>query len=193
MPEQYIDAALASVPVPDSEWWRRGSVTAGDHRIGREGPTFFPLNDNHDTLAYMDAAIMNTVSKYYKEPKPDHSYAGLFQMLAGSSLSPHRDHNTCRNKRFRRRIALVLFLNDPDGGDFQMWDPYDGLIETVTPVRGRLIMFDANRYHAVTEVAEESRRLTLALHMSSRVTKEDSPPHDNMTWLADDFPEVFEE
>lgn len=190
IPEPVIDAALASALPPDSRHWKRGSESAGPNRVGRDGPTFLRLPEAHPSIDFMVGVIRGMVIPNRIDPRADLSYAGVFQMLPGAELSPHRDHNTTRDRHFRRRAAIILFLNDPDGGDFQIWDA-TGPIISVSPVRGRMLLVDANAYHGVTRVADDSRRLTLALHLCSRVTANDTLPHRNMTWLADDHPEAF--
>lgn len=189
IPEWIIDSALASVLPPESEHWRVGSATAGENRVGRSGPTFLKLPIKHPALTYLDAVVSNMEESTFENPRLDYSYAGVFQMLPGASLSPHRDRNTVpRLARYRRRIGIIVFLNDPDGGEFELWDSA-GILQSVTPIRGRLIQFDANAYHGVSTVV--TRRLTLGIHLMSMAQPNEPPPHVRMTWLADQSENPF--
>ncbi len=179
IPETIIDQALESVP-EESQWNWSDSFA------------FFPLLDTHPVIHYLAGAVSNTVSRIYHNPEPDFSESGLYLMKEGQAQRPIRVSNLVpRVRRLRRRVGVIIFLNDPDGGDFQLWDE-SGPTNFVPPLRGRLIFFDIDAYHGVTRVGEGSRRLTLEMYVASLVTAEDTPAHQRATLLEDDHPETFQ-
>jgi len=158
VPDEIIDKSLAAVPAYNSKEWRSGLA-----RLPLSVPG----------MAFLGASIYGTFSQYYTDVRPDIELAGARQLLVGESIVPHREPTACAEKTYHRRLGVVLFLNDPSGGALQLWD-VNGPVEEVDPVRGRIVIYDVEHYHAVTMV-EAGRRLSIEMYLTSKHLKVDQP------------------
>ncbi len=105
----------------------------------------------------------------------DSGYAGAFQVLPGSSLSPHID--TTQSKipgsgfpsTFHRTHNCILYLTDHEMDDapLELWDE-DGPVHIIRAIRNRLVIFpmSATSWHGHTLPAQK-RRLSLACNLAT--------------------------
>lgn len=102
-------------------------------------------------------------------PDPWYLGGGLHETLPGGHLSIHADFNRHPRLKLRRRLNLLIYLNDdwqPGwGGDLELWDGDMRRCEVrVAPLLGRAVVFntDADSFHGHPDPlrcpADRSRR-----------------------------------
>lgn len=80
-------------------------------------------------------------------PDPHFNGGGLHETARGGHLSIHADFNILRELNLRRRMNLILFLNenweDEFGGHLEIWSKdMKKLCSSVSPVMGRAVVFN---------------------------------------------------
>lgn len=87
-------------------------------------------------------------------PDPHFLGGGLHETRGGGHLSIHVDFNLHRQLGLRRRLNLILFLNegwdDAYGGHLELWDEkMSRMVKSVAPVMSRAVIFntDPGSYH----------------------------------------------
>ena len=133
----------------------------------------------HDFLAALNsAAMLNFLEQMtgIKGLVADQRFTGggLHETRRGGHLSIHADFNLHPITRLRRRLNLILFLNeewdDAWGGKLELWDKRMTRCEkSVAPVMGRAIIFntDSDSYHGhpdPLETPEDVTRRSIALY-----------------------------
>lgn len=94
----------------------------------------------------------------YLIPDPYYLGGGLHETLRGGHLSVHADFNLHKGLQARRRINLLVYLNDhweeSYGGHLELWDKkMTTCVSRVLPVMGRAVIFDTDldSYHGQPE------------------------------------------
>jgi len=105
---------------------------------------------------------------------PRFTGGGLHETRRGGHLSIHADFNFHPITKLRRRLNLILFLNEdwnPDwGGGLELWDKaMTHKVKSVTPDLGRAVIFntDSDSYHGhpdPLEAPEDVTRRSIALY-----------------------------
>lgn len=82
-------------------------------------------------------------------PDPYQLGGGLHETIRGGHLSIHADFNMHNKLKLRRRMNLILFLNDTwdenYGGSLELWEKdMSACAKSVLPVIGRAVVFNTN-------------------------------------------------
>lgn len=111
-------------------------------------------------MAGIDTAALLGVTAF-----PDLEYlhgAGLHEMPAGSTLGLHLDAEHHPALPWRREASAVLYLDDLDGGELQLCDDRQRVIEAIDPRANRLVLFATpGQWHRVAECRAVRRSLCL--------------------------------
>lgn len=136
----------------------------------------------HDLLAVLNSAAMLNFLEQMSGIKglvADQRFTGggLHETRRGGHLSIHADFNFHPMTKLRRRLNLILFLNeDWDeawGGKLELWDKrMTRRVHAVTPVLGRAVIFntDSDSYHGHPDPLDcppEVTRRSIALYYYS--------------------------
>jgi len=85
---------------------------------------------------------------------PHFSGGGLHETMTGGHLGIHEDFNVLKRLNLRRRLNLILFLNEDwnekYGGNLELWDKDMAKCrKSVAPIMGRAVVFntDPGAYH----------------------------------------------
>ncbi len=107
-------------------------------------------------------------------PDPHFNGGGLHETRRGGHLSIHADFNIHPRLKVRRRLNLILFLNegwdDAWGGKLELWDrKMQGCQASVSPQIGRAVIFntDSQNYHGHPDPLDcppEVTRRSIALY-----------------------------
>lgn len=107
-------------------------------------------------------------------PDPYFLGGGLHETRTGGHLSIHVDFNLHRPLRLRRRLNLILFLNegwdDAYGGHLELWDTgMSHKVRSVAPMMARAVIFntDPGSYHGHPDpltTPESVTRRSIALY-----------------------------
>lgn len=107
-------------------------------------------------------------------PDPRFNGGGLHETRRGGHLAIHADFNMHPILRLRRRINLILYLNEDWqeewGGALELWDrPMRQCVERVVPLQGRAVIFntDSDSWHGhpdPLECPEDVTRRSIALY-----------------------------
>jgi hypothetical protein len=110
-------------------------------------------------------------------PDPFFKGAGLHETSRGGHLSVHADFNFNKQLRLRRRINIIIFLNEgwqPEwGGELELWDKQMTQKEVgALPVLGRMVTFntESDTYHGHPDpltCPPEVMRRSIALYFYS--------------------------
>ena len=75
-------------------------------------------------------------------------------------------------------IGTIFYVEEPvEGGYLRIWDEHfkdineNTMFESIKPKRNRLIIFDASKTHAVTEVTKGERK-AIAINIWSHIPEE---------------------
>lgn len=114
-----------------------------------------------DTLALVEGAIDGaraTLATFFDEALSQREGAGFLRYGPGGFYRPHRDRGTLPSwpDADRRRIAVVIFLNDRFGGGVLRIFGDEGTHDIV-PEQGTLAAFSAMTLHEVAPVIEGTR------------------------------------
>ncbi len=113
----------------------------------------------HDLLAVLNSAAMLNFLEQISGIKglvADQRFTGggLHETRRGGHLSIHADFNFHPMTKLRRRLNLILFLNeewdDAWGGKLELWDKrMTHCVHSVSPLLGRAVIFntDSDSYH----------------------------------------------
>ena len=115
-----------------------------------------------DTVALVEAAFDRArpdVAAFHGVTLTGREGAGFLRYTTGGFYRPHRDRATVDAwpAAARRRIALVLFLNDDFAGGALRLLPEREAPVTITPRAGTLVAFDADTLHEVLPVTSGTR------------------------------------
>ncbi|MEL6997631.1 MAG: 2OG-Fe(II) oxygenase [Pseudomonadota bacterium] len=112
-------------------------------------------------------------------PDPHFAGGGLHETARGGHLSIHADFNMQRRLNLRRRMNLILFLNedwqDSYGGHLELWSTdMKECRHKVSPVIGRMVVFNTEEdsYHGhpdPTTSPEQIFRRSIALYYYTAV------------------------
>ncbi|MEM1045753.1 MAG: 2OG-Fe(II) oxygenase [Pseudomonadota bacterium] len=112
-------------------------------------------------------------------PDPHFAGGGLHETARGGHLSIHADFNMHPKLRLRRRLNLILFLNegwqDEWGGHLELWEKdMSKCRHAVAPVMGRAVVFntDGDSFHGhpdPTQSPENVYRRSIALYYYNAV------------------------
>lgn len=159
LPENLFQAARASFPTHFWSYWVRypyGKLASiGHDRI----PPACRL-----ALDYMATNFPVPIPNAF----PDMTLygAGLSSIPADTGIGWHFDAEVHGTKKWRRVGSLVLFLNEPLGGDLLLHEPestvHEGTADRIQPVKNRAVFFGADMPHMVDKVIGFSRK-TLSL------------------------------
>lgn len=96
-------------------------------------------------------------------PDLDHLHgAGLHQIDAGGSLGLHLDSERHPLLPWTREASAVLYLDDCDGGEFELCDEHGRTLESIPCRRNRLVLFSTRgTWHRVAPVRSLRRSLCL--------------------------------
>lgn len=114
---------------------------------------------DEDTLAALDARLdaeQAALARVFGQPLTTREGINALRYGAGGFYLPHVDRaeDSSWPDAARRRLAVVIFLNDDfDGGMLHVLDAG----ESVVPRRGRLVVFDAGLLHEVEPVRAGTR------------------------------------
>ena len=97
------------------------------------------------------AGIRPHVSRFFAIPLAASEGPGFLRYPEGGFYTAHRDSLPGAHDEFPRRIAIVLFLNQAEGGVLRLYDESGPAID-IAPVAGTLIAFPAERLHEVLPV-----------------------------------------
>ena len=97
------------------------------------------------------ADVRPSVARFFAMPLAAAEGPGFLRYPPGGFYAPHRDSLPGARDAFPRRIAVVLFLNDAEGGVLRLYDERDSPID-VAPVEGTLVAFPATWLHEVLPV-----------------------------------------
>jgi len=107
-------------------------------------------------------------------PDPHYTGGGLHETRRGGHLSIHVDFNVHKSLQLRRRMNLILFLNDQWeddwGGQLEIWDnDMTACVHSVLPLIGRAVVFntDPGSYHGHPDpltTPENVTRRSIALY-----------------------------
>ena len=92
-----------------------------------------------------------SVSRFFAMPLVGSEGPGFLRYPTGGFYLPHRDCLPGTHDQFPRRIAIVLFLNDAEGGMLRLYAEDDSAID-VAPAAGTLVAFPATSLHEVLPV-----------------------------------------
>lgn len=196
--EQYAGQYRNNAPFPhivldnfiESEILRRVVREFPDARQGRFADDFSQLKTGylldmirspyiHDLLNVLNsAAFLNFLEKMtgIKGLVPDPRFVGggLHETRRGGYLSIHADFNYHPIMRLRRRLNLILFLNEnwqnEWGGALELWDrSMTRCVHKVAPELGRAVIFntDSQSYHGHPDPLEcpaDVTRRSIALY-----------------------------
>jgi predicted 2-oxoglutarate/Fe(II)-dependent dioxygenase YbiX len=121
------------------------------------------IDVDEETIAFVEAAFdgcRDTVAAFHQVTVTDREGAGFLRYDAGGYYRAHRDRATLDvwPGAARRRVALVLFLNDDfDGGALRLLRAGGGRPLTIKPRAGTLVAFDAATLHEVLPVTSGVR------------------------------------
>lgn len=93
--------------------------------------------------------------------------AGLHVSDPGDYLQQHLDYSVHPQTGLERRLNLILYLNDCEGGCTELWDrSARNVVRTVRPKAGRLLLWEAGEtaYHGAACVEGSTPRITLATY-----------------------------
>jgi len=114
-----------------------------------------------DTLAIVEEAIdaeREAIAAFFAETLTDREGAGFLRYGPGGFYRPHRDRGSVASwpDAERRRIAVVIFLNDGfSGGVLRLFN--DEGTHDIVPSEGTLAAFSATTLHEVTPVIDGTR------------------------------------
>ncbi len=96
-------------------------------------------------------------------PDLDHLHgSGLHQIGAGGSLGLHLDSERHPLLPWKREASAVLYLDDCDGGEFQICSERGETLQSIECKRNRLVMFrTASTWHRVAPVRSIRRSVCL--------------------------------
>lgn len=114
-----------------------------------------------DTLALVEGAIdavRARIATFFEEALSQREGAGFLRYGPGGFYRPHRDHGTVPSwpDAARRRVAVVIFLNDRFSGGVLRLFGDDGTRDIV-PKQGTLAAFSAMTLHEVAPVIAGTR------------------------------------
>jgi hypothetical protein len=125
-------------------------------------------------------------------PDPFFKGAGLHETAGGGHLSIHADFNFNKQLRLRRRINIIIFLNEdwrPEwGGELELWDRGMTRKEVgALPVLGRMVTFntESDTYHGQPDplrCPDGVYRRSIALYYYSSMS-EAVPPEERHSTL----------
>lgn len=113
---------------------------------------------------------------------------GMHRIDKGGFLGIHRDFNLTPDKKMRRRVNLLVYLNACHGGDLELWEEYgyrpSRKAVTVTPWPGRAVIFntDGPAWHGHPRPLQTPTRLSLA---SYYYTKAEADAERHLTIYTD--------
>jgi predicted 2-oxoglutarate/Fe(II)-dependent dioxygenase YbiX len=97
------------------------------------------------------AEVRPSVSRFFAMPLVASEGPGFLRYPPGGFYLPHRDCLPGAHDQFPRRIAIVLFLNDAEGGMLRLYAEGDSAID-IAPAAGTLVAFPATWLHEVLPV-----------------------------------------
>ena len=114
-----------------------------------------------DTLSIVEGAIdaaRDTLATFFAETLTQREGAGFLRYGPGGFYRPHRDRGTVPSwpDAERRRVAVVIFLNDGfSGGVLRLFG--DEGTRDIVPLEGTLAAFSAMTLHEVAPVIDGTR------------------------------------
>jgi PKHD-type hydroxylase len=114
-----------------------------------------------DTVTLIETAIdaeRAALASFFDEPPGEREGPGFLRYGPGGFYGPHRDRGSMPSwpGAARRRIAVVIFLNDQFGGGVLRLYGEEGASDIV-PREGTLVAFAADTLHEVEPVTEGTR------------------------------------
>tara|TARA_A100001037_G_scaffold306597_1_gene353093 strand:+ start:16542 stop:17795 length:1254 start_codon:yes stop_codon:yes gene_type:complete len=127
---------------------------------------------------------------------PGYFGGGTHNNLLGQGMNPHVDFNYLDIPgmgKVHRRVNAILYLNPKWekswGGNLELhsnpWEPDTDQVETVVPIKNRLVIFETNEYswhgfHSVNDsIPDNTSRKSFAIYLytKDRPAEEIAPPH----------------
>lgn len=143
-----VRAAIDRAPLSAAE------IYEGEYRVDENVRRTFEADVEAAVVRGVEEAMAQVrarVSRFFSVPLVGSEGPGFFRYPPGGLYAPHRDGLADAHDEYPRRISVVLFLNDAEGGVLRLYDEHDSPIDIV-PMQGTLIAFPATWLHEVLPV-----------------------------------------
>lgn len=110
---------------------------------------------------------------------------GLTISPKGATLNKHIDFNYNNDIKLYRAINLILYFNDVEGGDFELYDNNMNIVKKIKPNKNKILIFASNNntIHGFNQIQSESRKsLNLWYYTKIKPSYVDYEPHKTL-WL----------
>jgi predicted 2-oxoglutarate/Fe(II)-dependent dioxygenase YbiX len=128
-----------------------------DRRVRRA----FDIEPDAATIAHADASIdraRDDVARYFGLPLSGSEGSGFLRYEEGDFYGPHVDQLADASPAFVRRVAVVVFLSEVEGGALRLMPAHDDdCVHEIAPAIGLLVAFPAVRPHEVRSVLRGTR------------------------------------
>ena len=153
-PNGLIAALQANWPSPESGHW---------HSYGEWSKL---ATKNVNTLPHAAHLLLNQMAMIEVPgafPDLDHLHgSGLHQIGAGGQLGLHLDSERHPLLPWKREASAVLYLDDCEGGEFEICNSHGETLQMIACKRNRLVMFGTpGQWHRVAPVRSLRRSLCL--------------------------------
>jgi len=151
-----VRQAMAAGTVEDAEILEDGV------RVADEVRRTTTIEVDQDTLTFVERALdrcRNAAAAFHEVTLVAREGASFLRYHTGGFYRAHRDHAVSRDwpAAARRRIAIVVFLNDDfTGGELRLFPRVTAPV-SITAAAGTLVAFDARMLHEVLPVTAGTR------------------------------------
>jgi ubiquinone/menaquinone biosynthesis C-methylase UbiE len=184
--DKLINKANSEIPDFDNIYWEKAKHFLNEYTNKKEinNINLFPESIKQITNYLISNEFVNKLEKIlgFDELIIDNNIygGGLTISPKFTKLEKHIDFNFNSDINLYRAVNLILYFNDIDGGDFELYDNNLNIKKIISPQQNKILIFASNNntIHGFNEIISENRKsLNLWYYTKIKPSYVDYKPH----------------